>query len=428
MISLTTPINPSPVAILGLYALMLFIAGIVNTFAETLLTSLCYISVAWQIIGIFVIVIVTLASAPKLQSAAFVFGSYHNDTGFESVGYVTLVGTLAAASVFTGYDTAAHVAEETTNSHDSTPKAMLGAVILAIFLGLVLIVGMNFCIQDIDEVTSIGEAGAAGAYTTIWLQSVGRKVTVFFLFITLVAIECSNCANLTSAARMIYAFSRDGALPFSNVWYNIDKNRGGPVRAIWLALFIAFLLGIPGVSNPTVLSALFSLTATGLYASYIIPIFLRITIARKSFQAAEFSLGQYSVPIGAFSVCWGLLMISLLCLPSTYPITTININYSPLMLGAILFYAIVMWLTSAKNWFKQVMSTRPEAMEAQMRLSNLANSDKHFRTSFKCDVDIDKDKDKLKKRNINNTTTNNNKYDSNDNDSEAGSSRAPSEI
>jgi amino acid transporter len=54
------------------------------------------------------------------------------------------------------------------------------------------------------------------------------------LCITLVAIECSNCANLTSAARMVYAFSRDGALPCSGYWYHIDKERGArsnPFRA-----------------------------------------------------------------------------------------------------------------------------------------------------------------------------------------------------
>ncbi len=42
---------------------------------------------------------------------------------------------LFAASTFTGYDTAAHVAEETSNSHTSTPYAMLLSVVNAIVLG-----------------------------------------------------------------------------------------------------------------------------------------------------------------------------------------------------------------------------------------------------------------------------------------------------
>lgn len=91
---------------------------------------------------------------------------------------------------------------------------------------------------------------------------------------------------------MIYSFSRDGALPASAVWYHIDSYTGAPVRAIWLSLLIAFLLALPGLASEEVLSALFSLTATGLYSSYIIPIILRVTVARNSFQLAEFSLGM----------------------------------------------------------------------------------------------------------------------------------------
>lgn len=36
---------------MGIYAMVLILAGIVNTYTETLLTTLCYISVAWHIIG-----------------------------------------------------------------------------------------------------------------------------------------------------------------------------------------------------------------------------------------------------------------------------------------------------------------------------------------------------------------------------------------
>jgi amino acid transporter len=156
IISILSTYTITNTLILALYVVMLVVAGIVNTFAESLLTRLCYISVAWQILGTFVIVIWTLLAAPKLQTAAFVFTSYNNDTGFTSAWYVALVGTLAAASVFTGYDTAAHLAEETTESHTSTPYAMLYSVYNALFLGLVLIIGMNFAIQDLHSIVVRG--------------------------------------------------------------------------------------------------------------------------------------------------------------------------------------------------------------------------------------------------------------------------------
>jgi hypothetical protein len=127
---------------------------------------------------------------------------------------------------------------------------------------------------------------------------------------------------------------------------------------VLLSVFLAFLLCVPGIWNSAVLGALFSLTATGLYASYIIPIFLRATVARNSFKpSAEFNLGCLSIPFAIFAVPWGLLMIALLSLPSNAPVGINNFNYAPIMLAIVLAYALVVWECSAKNWFKVKVST-----------------------------------------------------------------------
>jgi hypothetical protein len=60
---------------------------------------------------------------------------------------------------------------------------------------------MNYCITDIDSL--IDPSNQFQAYTTLWLQTVGVNLTIFFEIITFVGIECSNCANLTSASRMV---------------------------------------------------------------------------------------------------------------------------------------------------------------------------------------------------------------------------------
>ena len=116
--------------------------------------------------------------------------------------------------------------------------------------------------------------------------------------------------------------------------------------------YIHFMSGIPGLTNPTALGALFSLTATGLYTSYLIPVLLRVTVSRNTFQAAEFSLGKYSVPMGIIGVTWATFMIITLCLPQDAPITINNMNYSPIALGIVLISALLSWVVSARHWFK----------------------------------------------------------------------------
>lgn len=43
--------------------------------------------------------------------------------------------------------------------------------------------------------------------------------------------------------RMAYAFSRDGAMPFSNVWHKVNKKEV-PVNAVWLAVAVGFCMAL----------------------------------------------------------------------------------------------------------------------------------------------------------------------------------------
>ena len=100
--TLTTGHVLTPVELLALFALTLIVAGITNTFAEQLLTRLCSISVVWHIVGTILIVALMVHFAPTLQSPIYVATDFNNATPFQSPIYVVLIGSLAAASTFTG--------------------------------------------------------------------------------------------------------------------------------------------------------------------------------------------------------------------------------------------------------------------------------------------------------------------------------------
>lgn len=58
------------------------------------------------------------------------------------------------------------------------------------------------------------------------------------------------------ASRQAFAFARDGALPFSNYWYHVDKRTGTPVRTVWLVVFCAMPLGLLAFADPVNLAAI----------------------------------------------------------------------------------------------------------------------------------------------------------------------------
>jgi L-asparagine transporter-like permease len=43
---------------------------------------------------------------------------------------------------------------------------------------------------------------------------------------------------------MVYAFSRDGAMPLSSLWHKVNKQEV-PVNAVWLSVLISFCMALP---------------------------------------------------------------------------------------------------------------------------------------------------------------------------------------
>ena len=43
---------------------------------------------------------------------------------------------------------------------------------------------------------------------------------------------------------MAYAFSRDGAMPFSSVWHKVNKQEV-PINAVWLSVSVALCMALP---------------------------------------------------------------------------------------------------------------------------------------------------------------------------------------
>lgn len=54
----------------------------------------------------------------------------------------------------------------------------------------------------------------------------------------------------------------------------------------------------------------------GLYTSYVVPIFLRITSGRNKLVPGPFSLGKWSMPIGAVAFAWVTFIVVLLLFPA----------------------------------------------------------------------------------------------------------------
>ncbi|MEY9874713.1 amino acid permease (GABA permease) [Streptacidiphilus sp. MAP12-33] len=329
------------------FGVILLVHGALNTFGVKLVALLNNVSVWWHIVGVLVIVGALAIVPSKHQSAGFVFGHFVNGTGWTSSLYVAALGLLLAQYTFTGYDASAHMTEETKDAARSGPRGIVMSILVSLVAGWVLLIGITFAIQNYSgELASpTGEPPAQ-----IFMDAVGATGGKLLLLVVIGAQLFCGMASVTANSRMIYAFSRDGAIPGSSLWHRINPRTKTPTNGVWLAAVGAFLLGLPYLWNVTAYTAVTSIAVIGLYIAYVIPTFLRVRLG-DSFVRGPWHLGRWSRPIGIAAVAWVAIITVLFMLPTTSPVTRTSFNYAPIAVLVVLGFAGGMWLFSARHWF-----------------------------------------------------------------------------
>jgi amino acid transporter len=349
-------------ATLAIYAVVLILHAGLNIFGVRIVALLNDISVWWHIVGVILIGIgvviaaligqqfggatfATHVAAAPLNSAGTLFHAdpKYNATGFPT-WYAFLLGLLLAQYTYTGYDASAHMTEETVGAARRAPWGIVMSVVVSAFAGYVVLMGLLSAAPDL-----VKAAGYINPVLYILESRLGFLLGTLFFAVAVGAQFFCGMSSITTNSRMIYAFSRDGAVPFSNLWHSLDRGRT-PRNAIILAAVAAFILAIPTVFNFAAYVAITSIAVIGLYISYVLPILLRLFA--KDFQRGPWHLGSWSRPIGIIAVLWVLFISVLFMLPTANPISAVTFNYTPIVVLGTLIILVVWWLVSVRHWFK----------------------------------------------------------------------------
>jgi amino acid permease (GABA permease) len=329
-----------------IYLIVLSVHGMLNQFGIRLVALLNDISVWWHLIGVLIIVAVLAFVPSHHQSASFVFGHFNNGTGLVVPSfYIVLIGLLLAQYTFTGYDASAHMTEETHKAATAGPRGIVMSIVVSLFAGWVLLIGVTFAIQHYAP-----ESLASVPAAQVIIDAIGKTGAELLLLIVIGAQLFCGMSSVTANSRMIYAFSRDGALPGSTFWHRVNKRTRTPTNAIWLAAGGAFILGLPYLWNYAAYAAVTSIATIGLYIAYVTPTYLRLRRG-ESFQRGPWHLGRYSYVVGWIAVGWVVVITILFMLPQVGPINFTTFNYAVFAVLAVIGFAGIYWLVSARKWF-----------------------------------------------------------------------------
>ena len=307
--------------------------------------------------------------------------------------------------------------EETHNAATAGSIGIIMAIGVSAVLGLFLLLGLLFSIQDLDRTVNAPIGGQPVAQ--IFLDTVGEKGAIVLMVRTppRLRLRVSRSGADGDAPSGDY-YRRDVLLQdvFDNVQQSHDvrvlarrcdpraqvfpqggrenqisdqdryalRRLGGYLvanskTAVWLACTLSFILGLPSLGSSVAFSAATSIATIGLYISYGtrfpcrtstltahlpasiigIPIALRVLYGKR-FKRGPFHLGPFSYPVAIISCLWILFIAIAFILPQENPVNSQTLNYAIVAVGIVATYALGFWLVSARKWFtgpiKQITS------------------------------------------------------------------------
>lgn len=346
---------------LAMYLGLTFIWAILNTFALDVIAYIDIVSIWWQVIGGALIVVLLPLVAPTTQSASYVFTKFHlssNLTGIQSKPYAVVLSFLVSQYSLYGYDAAAHLTEETKGADKNGPIAILSSIGIISVFGWAYILALTFSIQnpvylfDPTNETAGSFAIAQILYDAFHGRYQSSTGAIILLFVIWGSFFFGGLSIMTSAARVVYALSRDGGVPGSRFWRKIHPKYKIPANAVWLCAFLCALLGLPILGVNVVFTAITSICTIGWVGGYAVPIFARMIMQQKKFKPGPFYLGRYSQPICLVAFLWICYTCIVFLLPTQYPIELKTFNYAPIALAVVLSLIMLWWVVDARRWFK----------------------------------------------------------------------------
>jgi len=217
-----------------------------------------------------------------------------------------ILGLLQGVYTITGFDASGHTSEETRNAAREVPKGMIHSVFWSAIFGYIMVATFVLALPSVEE-------GAAQGWLAFPFMMERSGMPIIIKDLLIIGIVLSNflcaLAGLTSCSRMLYAFSRDGGVPwFSTYLRKVSKEYRTPAHAIWAAAALSVVA--------TLYAAAFYVLATGcavfLYVSYLLPIAAGfIHEGKKWTKKGPFDLGVWSKPValGAAIGCVILVIV-----------------------------------------------------------------------------------------------------------------------
>lgn len=219
-------------------------------------------------------------------------------------------------------------------------------------LGFIILVTLLYKMGDIADV--LNPASGFSFIPAVNHATGSVPATNGVAAIILVMEVCSAIAILATASRQTFAFARDNALPFSRALAHVNSRTQIPVTSVLVSTIITILLSLINIGSTAAFNAIASVMIAALFTTYILSIgaFIRARLQPGGIPPSRFSLGKLGLPINVFSVAYLCFAIIFTFFPTAADPTPINMNWSILVFGAVVIFAIIQYFVHGSRIYQ----------------------------------------------------------------------------
>ncbi|PMD13127.1 gaba permease [Hyaloscypha hepaticicola] len=346
--------TPSNGVVYAVFLCCVLLHGVLASTLSKIMGKLQTVFVAMNII-LIVATIIALPVGKHLSSerndAHFIFAQTENLTTWPT-GWAFMLSWLSPIWTIGAFDSCVHMSEEASNAAKAVPYGIMMSIGSCWFLGFIIMIVIAATINpDLEAVlgSSFGQPMAQ-----IYYDAIGKHGTLGLMSLLFIVQFVMGLSILVAASRQTWAFSRDGALPFSSFFRPISKRMGYiPLRTIWGCVFLAAVLGLLCLIAPAAAAALFSLAVAGNNLAWGLPIFCRVIWGQHKFVPGPFYTGdRFSKPIAWVAIIFLIFGIILAMFPDGGPNPTPqSMNYTVVINMAVWGGAMLYYFIDARKWF-----------------------------------------------------------------------------
>ncbi|KXT18960.1 hypothetical protein AC579_8709 [Pseudocercospora musae] len=319
-----------------------------NTFAIGKLPILEGLAVVLHVFGFVAFIVIMWVMGPR-ANAVVIFTNFRDDNNWGNLGLATLIGIVGPATTYLGADSAAHLAEELEDASYILPRAMFSAAIINYITGFVTTVTFMFTLGNLEDIpaSSTGQPWVAVMY-----KITGSKAATITLVILMTVMYFFCGVNqVTTSSRQVFAFARDKGLPFHRFLSKVRPDSGVPANSVYVTLVFTFLIALIIIGSVTAFNIILSVSATGLFTSYIIVI---STVLAKRFRgdkfpSSQFNLGKFGYVANIIGICFLVVAWLFLFFPPVPQPNPATMNWAVLVYGAVIIFALAYYLIHGRH-------------------------------------------------------------------------------